>query len=113
MIIEKDVFVIENIRVNLLNKGRMNDPVWKNFSSLVQLTKSLELLPLDQDMLKLQSLIAEKAMETNIIARDPMPPELANLISKLTKEEKNHLKFNAIKNTAQSCFDLASAILQH
>jgi hypothetical protein len=113
MIIEKDVFVIDNIKFNLLNKGRMNDPVWKNFSSLVQLTKSLELLPFDHEIQKLQNLIAEKALETNLIARNPLPPELESLISKLTKEEKNHMKFNAIKNTAQSCFDMASAILQH
>lgn len=113
MIIEKDVFVIENIKFNLLNNGKLEEAVWKDYGALTQLTKSLELLPYDADIEKLHHMIAEKAIEAKVFSRGDMPKELENLISKLSQGDKFSANVSAIKNTAQSCFGMATAILQH
>lgn len=101
MIIEQNVFIIENIKNNLSRENYINDPLWKNADVLIELSKSLQLLPPTEDVGIVQNLIAEKALQLELNPKNKFPYEIEKLIKKM----KN--------NNSVNCFGMAAAILQH
>lgn len=113
MIIENNIFVIDNIKTNLITENYIKEPLWKNIDVLLQLTRSLELLPFDQEVAQLQHLIIENAMELRPNLKRPLPTEIEVLINKLSMSDKIKLKIVEIKSGINSCFGMAAGIIQH
>jgi hypothetical protein len=105
MIIEKNIFILDNIKHNLATDGHMDTPLWKNVDVLVELNRSLKFLPPDDEVLKVQKQIAATALEMKSYSKTEFPQELLILME----------KFNAptVQNNQSTCFGMASAIMQH
>lgn len=99
---EKNVFVIDNIKSNLLKKNKIADPWWKNLDTLTELTKSLDLLAYDLEVEELHQKIIEMAIDLKAVNNTPMPKEIAKLI-----KNKN------FKGTTGTCTGIASRIIFH
>jgi hypothetical protein len=103
MIIEKNIFVLNNIKHNLAIKSYMEDPLWKDIDVLVELTRSLKLLTYDEEVNKVHKLIIATAQEMKPYMKTGFPGEIEQLL----------LKVNIPINNSPSCFGMASAIMQH
>lgn len=107
MFVEKDLDVLQNIKLNLLTNGDLDRPHWKDMNLLFGLVKNMDLLPFDDDMGKLQLDILVHISQL-WDASTPMPEELRKLDEKLSR-----LGLRVRSGTSSSCVDAATTIIAH
>lgn len=109
MQVEKDIFILENIRHNLLHKNRLQEKVWDSLAALEELTKSLKLLRNEKDTHQLRFLIVQRAMALEV--NKDLPHEVGLLFHHLSLADKAKMNIPGASVDNQSCVNMAQAIM--